>query len=62
MLYKNNAYAGFQEDKLGTIEKGKYADFVVLSDDITKIDPKDILETYVLRTVVNAEDVFIYSN
>ncbi len=59
---KNNAYAGFQENKLGTIEKGKYADFVVLSDDITKIDPEDILDTYVLRTVVNAEDVYIHSN
>ena len=59
---KNNAFAGFQEDKLGTIEKGKYADFVVLSNDITKIDPKNILETYVLRTVVNAQDVFIHSN
>ena len=53
---------GFQENKLGTIEKGKYADFVVLSDDITKIDPEDILDTYVLRTVVNAEDVYIHSN
>jgi len=59
---KNNAYAGFQEDKLGTIEKGKYADFVVLSDDITKIDTENILDTYVLRTVVNAEDIYINSN
>ena len=55
---KNNAYAGFQENKLGSIEKGKYADFVVLSDDITAIDPENILTTFVLRTVVAGKDVY----
>ena len=58
---KNNAYAGFQENKLGTIEKGKYADFVVLSDDITAIDPENILTTFVLRTIVGGQDVYIYN-
>jgi len=58
---KNNAYSGFQESKLGTIEKGKYADFVVLSDDITAIDPENILTTFVLRTVVGGKDVYTYN-
>jgi len=58
---KNNAYAGFQENKLGSIEKGKYADFVVLSDDITAIDPENILTTFVLRTVVAGKDVYTYN-
>jgi len=58
---KNNAYAGFQESKLGTIEKGKYADFVVLSDDITEIDPENILTTFVLRTTVGGQDVYIHN-
>ena len=55
---KNNAYAGFQETKLGTIEKGKYADFVVLSDDITEVEPENIPNTIVLRTVVGGRDVY----
>lgn len=59
---KNNAFAGFQEDKLGTIEKGKYADFVVLSDDITKIEPINIPKTIVVRTVVSGRDVFTLNN
>jgi len=58
---KNNAYSGFQENKLGTIEKGKYADFVVLSDDITEIDPENILTTFVLRTTVGGQDVYIHN-
>ena len=58
---KNNAYAGFQENKLGTLEKGKYADFVVLSDDITEIEPENILTTFVLRTTVGGQDVYIHN-
>jgi len=57
---KNNAYSGFQESRLGTIEAGKYADFVVLSEDITAIDPENILTTFVLRTVVAGKDVYLY--
>lgn len=55
----NSAYAGFQEDKLGTIEAGKLADFVVLSKNITAIAPKEILTTKVIRTVVGGKDVFV---
>jgi len=55
----NSAYAGFQEDKLGTIETGKLADFTVLSQDITAIAPEEILNTNVVRTVVGGKDVFI---
>ena len=48
----NNAYAGFQEDKLGTLEVGKYADFVVLSDNILEIAPDDIKSVEVLKTII----------
>ena len=55
----NSAFAGFQEDKLGTIEAGKLADFIALSKDITIINPEEILETEVMRTVVGGKDVYV---
>lgn len=53
------AYAAFQEERLGTLEEGKLADFVVLSEDLFEIDPTTIPDTRVLRTVVGGEDQFI---
>ncbi len=55
----NSAYAGFQKEKLGTLESGKLADFVVLSKDITTIEPEEILNTTVVRTVVGGKDVYV---
>lgn len=55
----NNAFAGFQETKLGTLEPGKFADFVVLSEDIFAIDPVNIPEVNVLRTVVGGRESFV---
>jgi hypothetical protein len=51
-----NAYAGFAEEKLGTLAPGKLADLVVLSADPTRTD--DILSIRVLRTVIAGETVF----
>ena len=52
------AYAVFQEKIKGTIEVGKYADFVVLSDDILEVKDKDILSVKVLKTIVGGKIVF----
>ena len=52
-------FSGFQEKRLGTLEKGKLADFVVLSQDLTSIDPDEILNTIVLRTIVGGNDSYI---
>ena len=57
----NSAFSGFQEQRLGTLEKGKLADFVVLSKDLTSIDPDEILNTIVLRTIVGGNDSYIRS-
>ena len=46
------AHSGFQEDILGSIEVGKYADFTVLDKDILEIDAEEILTTKVLYTIV----------
>ena len=54
-----DAYAGFQEGRLGTLERGKLADFVVLSEDLFAIDPIGIPQVKVLRTVVGGRESFV---
>ena len=54
----NNAYAAGQENNRGQLTAGYLADLVVLSEDITAIEPADILDVDVLRTMVNGEWVF----
>ena len=48
-----NAYAGFQEDRLGRILPGFLADFVVLGANLFETDPTAIHEAPILRTVVD---------
>jgi predicted amidohydrolase YtcJ len=55
---KNAAYASFDENIKGTLEPGKLADFVVLGDDITLLDPVKIRDTKVLQTWVGGRKVF----
>ena len=52
----SNAYAAFKEADFGTIEPGKYADFVVLSANLLEIDPADIPDVQVFRTVIGGVD------
>ncbi len=52
------AYAGFQEDVLGSLSPGKYADFVVLDQDIMRIAPEAILDTEVVATYLGGEAVY----
>ena len=47
----DSAYSQFEEKEKGTIEEGKYADFAVLSHDLTKIEPERIREVKVVMTV-----------
>jgi predicted amidohydrolase YtcJ len=54
----NAAYANRQDDVLGTLEPGKYADLVVLSDDILTIDPVQIEKTRVDLTLVEGKLVY----
>ena len=44
------AKAAFQEKELGSLEAGKSADFVVLNQDLMKVEENKILETKVLET------------
>lgn len=52
------AYAAFQEHELGSLTPGKYADFVILSQDIMTIPPEEILRTQVLATFIGGRCVF----
>ncbi len=52
------AYAGFMEDVSGSLSPGKYADFVVLDQDIMAIAPQRILDTQVLMTVLGGQVVY----
>lgn len=53
-----SAYAEFQENVKGTLEVGKLADFVIISDDIFTIDPVKIKDAKVLVTVVGGRVVY----
>jgi hypothetical protein len=54
----NNAYLLFKEDKLGSLEPGKLADFVVLDTDLLACPADKIPEAQVLRTYMNGKLVF----
>jgi predicted amidohydrolase YtcJ len=52
------AFAAFEEDLRGSLEVGKLADIVILSNDIMHCEPKEILATTVLYTIVGGEIVY----
>ncbi|MFO8110234.1 MAG: amidohydrolase [Thermoplasmata archaeon] len=53
---KNSAYAGKDEEHIGSLEKGKKADFVVLSED--PLESNDLRNIEVIMTVVNGDIVY----
>jgi len=54
----NAAYGSFEEEVKGSIERGKFADLVVLSHDLCKISPERIRETKVEMTIVGGKTVY----
>jgi len=55
---RGSAYARFSDDRIGTIEAGKEADLVVLSQDIFSIKPGEIGKTKVEITIAGGKVVF----
>ena len=52
------AYQYFEEEEKGTIEKGKKADFVILSEDPLETEPEKLTSIQVLMTVKENEVVY----
>ena len=55
---RHAAYAAHAEALTGSIEAGKLADLVVLSKDIMRVPPRDLLTTSVRLTIVGGETVY----
>jgi predicted amidohydrolase YtcJ len=55
---RNGAYFTFEETQKGTIEPGKAADVIVLSDNLLEIEPAKILDTKVDVTILNGKIVY----
>jgi hypothetical protein len=58
MYTVNAAYVGFDEDRKGTIEEGKLADFTVLSGDPYKADEDGLRKIHVETTIVGGKIVY----
>ena len=54
----NGAYVMRQEDKVGSLEIGKLADFVVLDKDIFSISSNQIKNTKIVMTIFNGKEIF----
>jgi predicted amidohydrolase YtcJ len=52
------ACAGFDEDRMGTIEPGKCADFTVLAESPWEVPDREIADIGVAMTVVGGEVVY----
>lgn len=54
------AYAGFMEDEVGSLEVGKWADFVILSKDIMTVPARAILDAHVVATYLGGELIYSF--
>jgi len=52
------ARQNFEEDRKGTLETGKAADLVVLSDDPPAIDPMKLRDIQILETIRDGQSIY----
>ena len=52
------AYLNFEENEKGSIEKGKFADFIIIDRDIMKVKENETQNTKVLKTYLSGELVY----
>ncbi len=58
MMTRWGAEYVLKEDKIGTLEPGKYADLIVLSDNLFEMDPGKIPQARVELTLVGGKEVY----
>jgi len=51
------AYSNFEENEKGSIETGKFADFIILDQNIMEVEINEVPKIKVLQTFVNGEKV-----
>ncbi len=54
----NNAYSNHNDNAVGSIIKGKVADFVIMDTDLFEIEPDELSEAKVYKTYLNGEEVY----
>jgi predicted amidohydrolase YtcJ len=55
---RDAAYAGFAEDRIGSLEPGKWADFILIDRDPTTVDAQALARTEVIETWVAGKKVW----
>ena len=55
---RDAAYAGFAEDRIGSLEPGKWADFILVDRDVSKVDAQALARTQVLETWIAGKKVW----
>jgi predicted amidohydrolase YtcJ len=54
----NSAFVNFDEDRLGTLSPGKYADIILLGKNPLAIDQEELKDIKVLRTFIGGKEVY----
>jgi predicted amidohydrolase YtcJ len=52
------AKSNFEEVEKGSLEKGKFADFIILNKDLMTIDAKTVLDISVFATYIGGKKVY----
>ncbi len=52
------AIANFEDNEKGSLQVDKAADFIILNKDLMQVTEEELLETKVLRTFINGEEVY----
>jgi predicted amidohydrolase YtcJ len=55
---RDAAFAGFAEQKFGSLEPGKWADFIIVDRDPTKVDAQSLGRTEVLETWIGGRKLW----
>ena len=52
------AYSNFEENEKGSLEKGKFADLIIVDSDLMQCAEADILKSKIVSTYINGEKVY----